>query len=83
MTTTIADLKDWIQYAPKVECKNPDLVGWTGGLGFVCSGCASRLTARGCGDRDVFRSPVWTGSAEALKDHDCVVCGAHWHGGVK
>lgn len=83
MPATIADLKDWIEHAPKVECKAPDLIGWVGELGFVCATCASRITARGCGDRKVFAFAVWKGDEEALKDQDCVVCGEHWHGGTK
>lgn len=41
--------RSFLEHAPEaVPAKVPDLLGFTGPVGFVCERCAGRIVARGC-----------------------------------
>ena len=69
----VAEAKRFLDGAPREGKSAPGLAGFSGGIGFLCAPCASRISARGMG---LLRScgatmPVWTDHS-----HDaCSLCG--------
>lgn len=79
---TLAELKKALRASPiTTEDGIPGQIGVLGDVGFICLDCIARLNQTVSIPRTVAELLIWQGDAEALKDHDCVLCGAHWHGG--
>ena len=51
--------RQWIEHSPPADRKNPELLGWSGELDFVCADCASRIFGRGCDMKRLADHPVW------------------------
>jgi hypothetical protein len=65
--------KRFLESAPQANISNPDLAGFGGEIGFLCSACAARISARGYGLLKTCGAtvPIWV-----EQRHDCcAVCG--------
>ena len=51
--------RQWLEHSPPAGKANPELIGWSGELDFVCADCASRIFGRGCDMNRLADHPVW------------------------
>ena len=65
----VALAKEWISGAPEAQPGAPDLKGFAGPIGFICSDCSGRLFGRGCNVNKLATEPVWDAATEP-----CAVC---------
>lgn len=61
--------REWLANSPTAGPTVPGLVGWRGPVGFVCTGCASRLLTQGCALAMLVDAAVWEAQTEA-----CALC---------
>ena len=72
-TELIEKAKQYLSGAPLEAKANPDLAGFSGKIGFLCSACAARISARGMGLLNSCGAtmPVWSDQEHP----SCGVCG--------
>ena len=65
--------RDWLEHAPEApKNSDPNLLGFTGRVGFVCRDCMFRMSGRGCNTNALATEPVY--KPTILKTF-CVFCG--------
>lgn len=63
--------RGWLHGAPPSQPGAPDLLGFTGPVGFVCADCSGRIIGRGCQLRMLADAPLWKPSTAP----SCALCG--------
>lgn len=67
--------KQWLEHSPQTKPGAPDLLGFTGPVGFVCNDCAGRIIGRGCNLKMLASAPLWK---PAIRP-GCSLCeGGNW-----